>query len=74
MLPPPPPRSLRLEVRLVRPFSRVASVLEEVLLSELAAVLGVGAVRLQLTDLRCLRRPASRAPPRLSARAEACAR
>ena len=51
-LPPPPPGALRLELRLVRPFSRVAAVLEGTLLEELSAALGVANARLQLSGLR----------------------
>ena len=52
LLPPPPHGALRLELRLVRPFSRVAAVLEGTLLEELSAALGVASTRLQLSGLR----------------------
>ena len=51
-LPPPPPHALRLELRLIRPFSAEAAVLEQTLLPELAGALEVDADRLQLTDVR----------------------
>ena len=52
MLPSPPAHAVRLEVRLLAPFTRERTLLEEVLLRDLAKALRIPRTSIQLVDLR----------------------